>query len=427
VHLVAHVVREEVGVPMRRVTGYETVATTTQPAAWLPYVAVGGAVLAGVGALLAFRPSDSSSSSPALESSLGTQPVLGWSLIGVGTVLVLPWLFTTSGTTMSERPFSRDERDPEAAPAQTRSSPAPGVTVHINHDHQTLASQSTSPSGDAAFDLSQLLPETAIYGARPWQELTLRTTSGAQVRHGMVDLPLHLADMEYAGFRTSPTAEQADQFRRRYPNDPRIATLDSLLRVAGPEPSTLPSPSLSSNSSDWIGLSNNDPAALERFAAREPADVYVAEAQCRLASLQQDPSTRQFALERCRGTLNMFPEPSDALERAVRLRAVQERDAAIAAAESAVGARAPETEPAPVAARSSTTRHDEGERSLSLESRLQGAITRCRSDASVDQARRAYTILRALRDQVDRSRYNAYRTQIDVACHSSSGALGIAL
>lgn len=430
--LEVHVIRENVNRPMRRVIGYENLVIYREIPTWVTAIAIGGGVAATIGLLLA-TPMESSTGASSASSILGSQPVLGWSLVGAGTVAILPWLFSSSGTTTATRPFMRAEVDPNGLPNRTAGMPARNVRVELRHNNVTIAARLTDFDGDATFELIEVFPEQALYGTSPWREILVRTAGGASASLSLLDLNQRLADRAWNEFRGAPSADAATSFQRRFPRDPRremvagvlasAAEVSDTILTAPPPPNPAPAPAstASDNGRDWVGLvSETDP--LERFAAREPADVYVVEARCRLASLQRNATVRQAALDACRRGLETLPPQRSPFEEAVFGRAVQERDAAIVAV-AAEAAQTPRVDNEPSGRRGA--HRDTGS---SLDARLRRAIDRCRDgSASIDNARRAYTILSAMRGQIEAERFNTLRLQINVSCRSSSGAAGVSL
>lgn len=428
-HLNIRLTHERTNRPMRRVMGYENVVTAREVPAWVTVLAIGGAVAASVGVILAAPPKDSSGATT--DSSLvGSQPVLGWSLIGAGGVAVLPWLFSSSGTSAEARAFARTEAD--GPPSTGGIVPAVNVNVDIIRRHSTVVSARTDLDGNVSFDLAESLPPDAIFGTNPWDSISVRSSSGAVTTVGLQDLPRQLAEGTWNEFRASPTPEAAALFLRRFPRDPRRAQIQQILsearaaaQAARPVELAAPAEAVSANARDWIGLTN-DPGQLEAFASRDPVDVYVTECRCRLGALAQDPATRRSSLEQCRRDLATMAPPRTPVEDAVYSRALQERDAAIASFQSAVIEQTPDLDAG--RPRRHGARRDDNDRSGGLESRLRAAIDRCHDEAaSVENARRAYTILAAMRSQVDAARYGALRTQINVTCRATPGAVGVTL
>lgn len=425
----ARLTHERTNRPMRRVMGYENVVTAREVPAWVTVLAIGGAVAASVGVVLAAPPKDSGGSTT--DSSLvGSQPALGWSLIGAGGIAVLPWLFSSSGTSAEARAFARTEAD--GPPSTGGNVPAVNVNVDVIRGHTTVVSARTDADGNVSFDLAEALPPDAIYGMNPWDSVSVRSASGAVTTVGLQDLPHQLAEGAWNEFRSDPTAEAAALFLQRFPRDPRRAQVQRILsdaraaaQSAPPVEVAAPAPAVSANARDWIGLSN-DPDLLEAFASRDPVDVYVAECRCRLGSLARDPAVRRSSLEQCRRDLATMAPPRTPVEDAVYGRALQERDAAIASVQSVAIEQT--TDPDAGRPRRHGARRDDNDHTVGLEARLRAAINRCHDEAaSVDNARRAYTVLAAMRPQVDAARYAALRTQINVTCRSTPGAVGVTL
>lgn len=406
-----------------RVSGYEIVHTTSTMPAWLTVVGLAGLVAAGIGALFVIPPDRSGDSSGSTSSTfLGSQPELGWAMIGTGTVAMIPAAITwmSLGTQSEQNPFER--REPIAQPTTSAGAePIVGAMVVVSHGGE-LGRRATDAEGEARFNLTQLLPSQALYGSSVWP--SIQVTAGAERATLSLDpLRQEFADREWNDLDSAPTPAGAARFRLRFPADARLAD------VARIEAQMQRSEPRNASREDWIALPTTR-EAIESFARREPLDVYVVEARCRLLQVSHDPAERPELLSACRAAIDSVSPGADPLEGQLYRRAIQARDdaaSASAARAQPLSDASPELyglEPA-----RHTSRRGRGRREAlpsGLEGRVSQQIEACRGgDRNQDRIRRAYNVLLVMRAQGEGARVSPLLVQLNLACGASPASVGI--
>lgn len=423
--VIATVRRHRTQTAHARVSGYEIVHTTSTMPTWLTVVGLTGLVAAGIGALFVIPPDRSGDSSGSTSSSfLGSQPELGWAMIGTGTVAMIPAAITwmTLGTRSEQIPFERHEPTPQPA-TSAGSEPIEGAVVVVSHGAE-LGRRATEADGEARFTLTQLLPPQALYGASVWP--SIQVASGADRATLSLDpLRQELADRAWNDFEAAPTPASAARFRLQFPGDsrlPDVARIEAQAQRAAPA---------SGSREDWIALPTTR-EAIESFARREPLDVYVVEARCRLLQVSHDPAEHSDLLSACRAAIDSVSPGADPLEGQLYRRAIQARDDAASASASAARAQPLSDASAdlyglePVHNGSRRGHGRRGGAPAGLEGRVSQQIEACRGgDRNQDHIRRAYNVLLVMRAQGEGARVSPLLVQLNLACGASPASVGI--
>lgn len=290
--------------------GVESVTTTRAPAepALVSLFGTTGAIVALTGLSVMLYPAFATTPADGSTTiSWDTSLPVGGGILGLGGLMLMPWIYTAaaSGSSTANRPF-REDRPPRSPPQPCGETPERAQVV-LGRDTRTLSVLDTDEGGRVEVDLSQVLPPEALRGASPWGALTLSMRDGRSI--GEIELaPFRhdLADAAWAAAEREASPNGFERFSEDFPDDPRVASAQSsAARIRRARAAIARD---AQRAEAWRDA-GDDTARLDALIAERVGDVWEAEAVCRVGRRETSPEALREALSRCNQQLvGLFPE-----------------------------------------------------------------------------------------------------------------------
>lgn len=406
--------------------GYEEVTTTRAPEqpATVSLVTTAGVLtaLTGLGVMLypavAKPPADGSST-----ISWDTSLPVGGGILGLGGLLLIPWIYTglASGSSTATRAF-REAQPPRSPPQPCGETPERAL-IALGSGPGARSEHTAGDDGRVDVDLVSALPPEAFRGASPWRTLALSSREGQGI--GLIELtPFRqaVADAQWSAAERSRSEQEFERFAREFPGDPRAERARSSAARARRAREALARDAERARA--WRDA-GDDPERLGALIAEQVGDLWEAEAVCRVAGRAADVSALRDARGRCHEHLAALdPEARgrhpEVLRDAERSRdAIDRRIADAERAEADAQARAAEAQ-ARAARRAAAAQR-------SAASQVRAILADCRAGRATgaSPARSAYQSIALLRSH-EGARVDRLVIQVAAACRCTPSCAGVA-
>lgn len=228
--------------------------------------------------------------------SWNTSLPLGGGIIGLGALMLIPWIYTgiASGSSTASRDF-REDQPPQSPPQPCGDTPERAVIAFEVSGART--EHTTGNDGVVSVDLAASLPPEALQGAAPLPTLAVTSREGHRI--GLIELaPFRqaLADAQWTAASQSRSDPDLDRFALAFPDDARAESARVIAAQIRRSRSAL---ARDAERGELWRAAGDDPERLRALVAEQLGDIWEAEAVCRLeARLDADPSL-QDARARC--------------------------------------------------------------------------------------------------------------------------------